>query len=257
MKRSSLNIVLLLFFQLAITVFSSAQVVLSEDDSATADPSAVLDIQSLVKGVLLPRMTSTQRELISNPAEGLIVYDTNTKSFHYYTSDGWLELAFNAPTEGRSIFVTPTSLDGSSFSGSASRGTAGSHRTANMPNGSTSNLVFTLPIPADYHSGLNTAKIIYTSTSNSGNIGVTFQSKAFGVGDVISQAPAGTEETLPPPASIRHLQVGTVAIGDGANPDLDDLFLLCIFRRNGASALDTSTGTFQLIGMILDYQAIE
>ncbi|MDG1810564.1 MAG: FISUMP domain-containing protein [Polaribacter sp.] len=38
------------------------------------DASAVLDITSTTKGLLLPRMTKAQIEAIANPAEGLLVY---------------------------------------------------------------------------------------------------------------------------------------------------------------------------------------
>ena len=41
------------------------------------DASAMLDIQSTDKGLLIPRMTSTQRIGINNPAEGLMVFDTD------------------------------------------------------------------------------------------------------------------------------------------------------------------------------------
>ena len=44
---------------------------------APADPSAVLDVSSTSKGFLPPRMTATERDAISNPATGLIVWCTN------------------------------------------------------------------------------------------------------------------------------------------------------------------------------------
>lgn len=48
-------------------------------NTATPNSSAALDIVSSDKGMLIPRMTSTQRTAISNPAEGLMVYDTTLK----------------------------------------------------------------------------------------------------------------------------------------------------------------------------------
>lgn len=46
--------------------------------SATPDASAALDIQSTTKGLLLPRMTATQASAIGSPADGLLIYVTDT-----------------------------------------------------------------------------------------------------------------------------------------------------------------------------------
>ena len=45
----------------------------------TPDPAAMLDIRSTQKGVLFPRMTSTERDAISNAATGLMLYNTTTE----------------------------------------------------------------------------------------------------------------------------------------------------------------------------------
>jgi hypothetical protein len=56
----------------------------------TPDPSAILDIKSIDKGLLVPRMSTAQRLAIVNPAVGLMVYDTTTQSAWYYrNSTGW------------------------------------------------------------------------------------------------------------------------------------------------------------------------
>ena len=53
---------------------------------AAADPSAILDVTSATKGVLVPRMDKTAKNLIGTPANGLLVYQTGPDSigFHYY-----------------------------------------------------------------------------------------------------------------------------------------------------------------------------
>ena len=56
------------------------------------DPSALLDINSIKHGILLPRMTRYQRDLITNPAPGLIVYNTETDCLNYYSGVNWLVL---------------------------------------------------------------------------------------------------------------------------------------------------------------------
>lgn len=47
------------------------------------DPSAALDIFSTSAGLLIPRMTSAQRDLLVNPATGLLVFNTTTGNFEY------------------------------------------------------------------------------------------------------------------------------------------------------------------------------
>ena len=64
-----------------------------------ADPSAALEIQSTDKGFLVPRMTSMQRTDITSPAIGLLVFDTETESFWYYETNGWIELLLQGGTQ--------------------------------------------------------------------------------------------------------------------------------------------------------------
>ncbi|MEM7372478.1 MAG: tail fiber domain-containing protein [Bacteroidota bacterium] len=56
------------------------------------DASAMLDIQSSEKGVLIPRMDSSSRMAISNPAEGLMVYDSTALSFYFFNGTDWEKL---------------------------------------------------------------------------------------------------------------------------------------------------------------------
>jgi hypothetical protein len=46
-------------------------------DGSNPDNSAMLDVKSTTRGVLIPRMTYTQRDAIANPANGLMVFCTN------------------------------------------------------------------------------------------------------------------------------------------------------------------------------------
>ncbi len=72
--------------------FAKAQVAINNTNS-TADNSAILDVQSNTKGMLAPRMTTAQRIAIVNPANGLIVYDTDRKALTTYNSgSGWAVL---------------------------------------------------------------------------------------------------------------------------------------------------------------------
>lgn len=57
----------------------------------TASPaaSAILDLTSTTRGLLPPRMTTTQRDAISSPTEGLIIYDLTLHKLCIYTGSSW------------------------------------------------------------------------------------------------------------------------------------------------------------------------
>jgi hypothetical protein len=58
----------------------------------TNDASAKLQIDSTTQGFLPPRMTTTQKNAISSPASGLIVYDTDTNKLCCYNGTSWNDL---------------------------------------------------------------------------------------------------------------------------------------------------------------------
>lgn len=55
--------------------------------------SALLDVSSTTKGVLLPRMTTTQINAISNPAEGLTVFNTLLNTLCFYNGVAWRKVS--------------------------------------------------------------------------------------------------------------------------------------------------------------------
>lgn len=52
--------------------------------TSTPDPTAILDLSSTSKGVVLPRMTTTERNAIVNPTDALLIYDTTERDYFYY-----------------------------------------------------------------------------------------------------------------------------------------------------------------------------
>ncbi|MFZ4523892.1 MAG: FISUMP domain-containing protein [Bacteroidales bacterium] len=69
--------ILSFIFLLVTTVAGFSQNVGINADGAAPDSSAMLDVKSSSKGFLMPRMTKTQLESISNPALGLMVFCTD------------------------------------------------------------------------------------------------------------------------------------------------------------------------------------
>ena len=72
------------------------------------DPSAMFDIQSTSKGVLIPRMTTAQRTAIASPANGLLVYDIETNGFWFYNGSTWSDLSVeDSPWEDSTTLNSP------------------------------------------------------------------------------------------------------------------------------------------------------
>lgn len=57
--------------------------------TSTPDSKAVLDVNSTTKGVLVPRMSTTERDAITSPTNGLLIYNTTTNQFNYYNGTAW------------------------------------------------------------------------------------------------------------------------------------------------------------------------
>jgi hypothetical protein len=84
-----------LLFLAAFVKNSSSQSVSVNADGSTAHSSAMLDIKSTAKGLLIPRMNTSLRNAIANPATGLQVYDTDLNLFYYYNGTAWVSLSAN------------------------------------------------------------------------------------------------------------------------------------------------------------------
>ncbi len=70
--------------------------VITDDESYNGDNSALLDVKSTDKGVLIPRLTTAQRLAISNPATGLLVFDSNINAFFFFNGSAWQDLSSQA-----------------------------------------------------------------------------------------------------------------------------------------------------------------
>lgn len=56
--------------------------------------ASILEIRSNNKGVLLPRMSTTNRDAIASPQAGLLMYNTSTNQFNYHNGSSWQAASF-------------------------------------------------------------------------------------------------------------------------------------------------------------------
>lgn len=91
--------VLSLFLVLIVTTPLFAQNNNVGIGTTTPNSTAILDVTSTTKGVLVPRLTTVQRTAISQPAQGLLVYDTDLECFYYYNTatNAWVSLCQAGP----------------------------------------------------------------------------------------------------------------------------------------------------------------
>ena len=60
--------------------------------STTLDASAKLQVDSTTQGFLPPRMTTTERDAITTPAAGLMVYNTDTNTAECWNGSSWMPM---------------------------------------------------------------------------------------------------------------------------------------------------------------------
>jgi len=103
----------LFFLLVLLSVISIAQNVGINSDGSTPNASAMLDVKSTNSGILIPRMTATQKGDIDSPATGLLVYQTDgTAGFYYYTGSAWTLLGTGSGNGTVTSVATGTGLTG-------------------------------------------------------------------------------------------------------------------------------------------------
>ena len=79
--KDKVQILVLVLVQILTISTTFSQGIAINEDGANPDNSAMLDIHSTSKGILIPKMTTNQRNMINMPATGLLVFDTDIVSF--------------------------------------------------------------------------------------------------------------------------------------------------------------------------------
>jgi len=67
--------------------------------TTTPHASSILDINSINKGVLLPRVTTSQRKSIVSPTAGLLVYDIEKRTIFLFDGTEWMPMLVAASNQ--------------------------------------------------------------------------------------------------------------------------------------------------------------
>ncbi|HQP03083.1 MAG TPA: hypothetical protein PLP11_00645 [Bacteroidales bacterium] len=107
MKKQIISYIVLMALCLISNKGLLAQGVAINLDGAAANASAMLDVQSTNKGLLIPRMTGTNRGNIVTPATGLLVYQTDAPvGFYFYNGTSWTRISAGINASGTQNYVS-------------------------------------------------------------------------------------------------------------------------------------------------------
>jgi hypothetical protein len=95
MKKYYLTCLVLLAGTLLLMPPAWAQIKIG--GTGTPNASAVLELESTTQGFLPPRMSTAQRDAISTPTNGMVIYNTTLNCLQLYNDSGWVCLGANTP----------------------------------------------------------------------------------------------------------------------------------------------------------------
>jgi hypothetical protein len=216
------------FFML-LSIYVQAQVSISTPASS-ADPSAILDVKSNAKGVMIPRMKEADKLAIPNPATSLMIYQTDVTPGYYYNSG------------------TPSSPNWTSLSG----GTQSNFKTP------ISSLPFTITQPGSYIltknlSGVNGIVIqasnvsidlnfftLSGSSSTTSGISSSAGNNDINIynGNITNWFGSGINADLASQVKLFNI-VSTLNGDDGMSVGNSSLIINCISRDNGLDGIST------------------
>lgn len=84
---------------------------LAVGQATAANTKSILELVSTTKAFLPPRMSTAQRDAISSPAEGSVIYNTTTFSLNFYDGSTWAEVGSGGGGGGTTLrWYQPDSL---------------------------------------------------------------------------------------------------------------------------------------------------
>lgn len=223
------------------TLIVTAQNVAINTDGSNADPSAMLDVKSNNKGMLVPRMTTAQRTGIGSPAPGLLVYDTDTNNFWFYNGVGWTQITTGGgpwAANGNNIVNTNTGRVGIGTSAPIARLAVDSGIVVDQEGTNTGTLTSALIFGGDGQVGISRSYLTGSVARN--GIGFHTQGVRRMILDSVGQLGIGTINPLQP---LHVVGNGYFSgnLGVGTNAPTDRLHV--VGNARVAGTLDVIAGT--------------
>ena len=109
-KLNPIAAALILLFCISNTTHAQSMGI--SNAAITPDPSSILEMRTTDKGILIPRMTTAERDIISLPATGLMLYNTSTNQYNFYNGSAWVfwgSAAYLSATSGETLSTISTS----------------------------------------------------------------------------------------------------------------------------------------------------
>jgi hypothetical protein len=94
-QKSIIILIILLSLNLSLNLYSQNGISFN-NFGTPADNSAILDISSTSQGLLIPRMSTSQRDAINTPATSLLIFNTTTNCFEAYVNSSWYSVSCNS-----------------------------------------------------------------------------------------------------------------------------------------------------------------
>lgn len=88
MRKRRISLIIIVAIMAMTNVHVYAQNLGIGANTFTPDNSALVEMQG-TKGLLIPRMTITERDAISSPAQSLLIFNTTTKCYEGYLDGEW------------------------------------------------------------------------------------------------------------------------------------------------------------------------
>ena len=117
MKTNTMRKLILSAALFAASITTFAQVGIG---TTNPDNSAALEVSATNKGMLVPRMNSTQRDAIASPANSLLIFNTSNNTFEVYKTSCacWVTITDGGNTEASSLVNTPPTATNLNYTGS-------------------------------------------------------------------------------------------------------------------------------------------
>ncbi len=184
-RNISITKVSIILFTLLFSLTATAQVGINTDGSSP-DGSAMLDVKSDAAGILIPRMTRAQRDAITSPATGLMIYQTNdVAGFYHYDGSDWKTVGSGAfsiddladgKAGGHSCFLGENA--GMNDNGTVKDNTAVGFNALQLNTDAVDNAAFGTYALKNSSGNLNTAIGSYSLTASTSGMGNTSVGKS-------------------------------------------------------------------------------